>query len=197
MKKFIKQRLRESLISEDMVSDVSNLALYTDDETIGLYEPNLMSKGLSEFNYDKTEESVISGINYRFNNKHDAYEIDSILAEKGYGPITYLILMTLAGKHGLMPMTIKGQVSDEAKNVWRNFYEGKGSNLVEKIPLESSTHDEEYLNHKYIIKSPIDLNVIKQNHEIVIKDDKYHEKIDNIANSIDNKIRNKMNDMYS
>lgn len=197
MKKFIKQRLRESLINEEMVSDVSNLALYIDDETIGLYEPNLMLQGLNSHNYDKTEESVVSGVNFRFNGKNDAYEIDSIIAEKGYGPITYLILMTMANDKGLMPSAVRGQVSNEAKNVWENFYEGKGSNLVDAIPLESSNHDEEYLNHKYVIKSPIDLNTIKRNHENVIKNDEYYEKVDNIANSIDSKIRNKMNDIYS
>lgn len=199
MKKLIKKLLRESLLREEMVSDISNLGLYhnPDYDMIGIYDPQMMNQGLEEYDYDKQLEAVKGGVNYRFNEKYDSYEIDSISAEKGYGPILYMILMTFAGDNGLMASRVRNQVSNDAKNVWQNFYDGKGSQYVEAIPLDSEHHDEDSLRHKYVIKTPVDTSKSVAINNEILSNDSYGEKDNGIAEAIESYIRNDMRDIYS
>ena len=82
------------------------------------------------------------------------WEVEGILANEGYGPLLYDIAMEILfkqGQAGLMPDRIK--VSDEARNVWRTYFEDRGDvdrkPLPEDLFVGKNSERPEYLRYYY------------------------------------------------
>lgn len=88
-------------------------------------------------------------------------------AVKGYGPLVYDVALTECGSDGLAPD--KGMVSASARNVWLyNFTTRKNDFLITKFGppcaftgKRSSSNTEEYLDCKYVLKTPLNLTSLK------------------------------------
>ena len=82
------------------------------------------------------------------------WEVENIVANEGYGPLLYDIAMEILfkqGQAGLMPDQIK--VSDEARNVWRTYFEDRGDvdrkPLPEDLFVGKNSDRPEYLRYYY------------------------------------------------
>ncbi|MFW6219468.1 MAG: DUF5661 family protein [bacterium] len=196
------QNLSDKPLTEEMKS-LSGLALkhVKEEELFILYNMDIYKNVL---NADYAISKIMGVIQYRYNNKYSAYEIDKVGANKGYGPQLYMILMSYAGDKGVIPSRVKGEISDEAKKVWKEFYNGVGSKYVEIYDLKNNQdelanhHEEDYLNKKYVIKRKININ------SLLSKDNPYEEYNDAILdysltflfNKITRAYKDKINDEY-
>jgi len=191
-------------LNEEMKS-TEGLALHKSGAMIILYNPRDIFPLLSAFDGDLLSEiakNVMGIVEIRDNQKYNADEIDRTWAQKGYGPLMYLIAMTEAGNRGLIPNRLNTQITPEAKNVWRNFYEGVGKDYVETTPLiddegeRATHHEEEYLNTRYIIKNPLDISILEHRDAEVFANDRYGELTSHFEEMADSIIRHKMEDIY-
>lgn len=186
---------KESL-NEDM-SSTNGLALYKpkDADVFVLYNPKTIEQGLKDFDSDEIEPSIYGII--ELGEKNGTLIVDRVVANKGFGPIMYLVALQFAGKNGLAPTRIKNQVSDSAKNIWKNFFDGKGSEYVKSFDLEDNVHDEDYLNKKYVLnKNYSDYNKMINTSNIFLKNDKHSENANQIWGTADSILTNKMREIY-
>ena len=126
--------------------------------TMILYDPRLYG----------TKEMIMGLIEIEKSFTCHSWRIVTSSAEKGYGPLMYDIAFSYAGKDGLMSDRI--QVSDAARKVWAyNFTVRK--NDFEIVPVEGKCaykgrwQEEQALNHKFILKNPIDFRQFVDSHE--------------------------------
>jgi hypothetical protein len=179
----------------------ASMALYVDDGDtfIILYNPTAELKtGITDYDYDETSDDVLGLVTTRWNESYQVIEIDSIFAKSGYGPLVSQILMSRYKKEGIAMNRSPSFVSDEAKSMWKEFFDGKGSDLVnkEKIDSEFPHHKEDYLNYKFFLKKPIRLSKQVGNHKKFIGDDPYGETETAFVEFADHLLTNKMNDIY-
>jgi hypothetical protein len=151
---------QEFLFLEMPMRTGENLALASQDNLLFILFENNLALQRDLANYEITEATLhIYGVlRLRENQKYQAMEVDSIWARQGYGPLLYLIGMKSAGSMGLMASRVNTQVTAAAKNVWGNFHSGSGKKFVQAIPLDVKHHEEDYLNHKYILKVPFNIS---------------------------------------
>ncbi|MFW5847546.1 MAG: GNAT family N-acetyltransferase [bacterium] len=169
--------LNEENLNEHYIP-YSHLALYViddfqDTEYI-LYDPKIVEH---IYDADEADKYFHGYISVRENNKYNALEVDTIAAKQGYGPLMYMIAMTVAGKKGLLPTRVTSQISQEAIKVWKEFDSGKGEQYVEAVPIEDGHYGENYdfLDKKYFIKNPIKIDTLLNNNKKVLVNDKYGE----------------------
>ena len=149
----------------EAAKDMKGLALFVHEgpkeSLYALYDPVTVKEALME---DKPirRKDVMGGITIKDDIAEDAVEIDFVTAQKGFGPILYMLAMNF-NKGGIR--SNKKGVSDQAKSVLENFFRGKGKDKVDKIKLKNKTKwKEDYLNYKYTLKNklstsqPISLN---------------------------------------
>tara|TARA_Y100001937_G_C7131160_1_gene337452 strand:+ start:619 stop:1209 length:591 start_codon:yes stop_codon:yes gene_type:complete len=196
MKKLIKKLLREGLLDEAAITSLAGIGFFANESesVLGLYKSEDMKKGLENYDADEINEAVIGAVELRYNESLQTYEINSIYADKGYGPLLYLIAMTKSPE-GLIPSRTS-QVSKSAKSVWEQFYSGKGQGSVTFEPIKAGRHQEDYMNQKYFIKNPIDLNKAESVTKDILKNDKYGEKLSMLEEAIDGRLRQEMRDIY-
>ncbi len=161
-----------------------------------IYDPK-MRQYLDNENWDKSRPYFLGILNLRDNQTYDTWEVDRIWSKKGYGPLLYLLAMQETGNEGLMPSRVKSQVTPEAKRVWKEFYDGKGSDLVTYEDTEAIHHDEDYLNKKYFIDTQIDTSAAQRRHKQVIGQDPYGERFNNFIETADGVIGGEMSEIYS
>jgi hypothetical protein len=77
------------------------------------------------YDYDVVEDYVKGAVSMRMNRRHDCYEIDTIWARHGFGPVLYMLASTVSDGP-IIPNQQQGYLSKEAMNVWVNFMEGVG-----------------------------------------------------------------------
>lgn len=144
-----------------------NLALAKLDPTLGsgpgelfvLFDSNsMMRQALKSGDSDEAKNHIYGIMKVRDNTLYDAHEVDSVWARPGYGPLMYLIAMKGSGPRGLMSSRVSDQVTPAAKNVWQNFHSGSGRKFVTHQPLAAQHHEEDYLNRKYVLKAPLNIN---------------------------------------
>lgn len=189
--------LESDNLNEDIKSH-ENLALGINNQNdfYYLYNPKI-KEIINNFDAEQTQDYILGGVNLRFNKKHNGYEINTISSRHGYGPLLYLIGMTVAGNKGLMPSREKNKVSDEAKMVWKEFYQGKGKPYIKEIiELNDNIHQENFLNKKYVILQPIDTHKMYQNHLDIISNDSYKEKENFIYELSEDLVTSNMRDLY-
>ena len=192
-------------INEEM-SNPNGLALYKPEgvNTFILYNPKTIYKGLKDYDSDEVEKSIYGVIELRFNSSYDTYEVERVVANKGYGPIMYLIALQFAGPKGLTPTRIKNQVSDQAKNVWKQFFDGIGSSHTKPLDLinpedntTNNSHNEEYLNKKYVLnKTFSQYNKMLNASKTFLKNDRYNEMSNMITDTGDTILTRKMREIY-
>lgn len=182
------------LISEAMVSNIDPYALMIEDNIIGLYKHDELDFNSDDL-YDNINDAILAGMEVEESETQEGvYEISGVWAKDGFGPILYMIAMELYGS-----ITPANKITKDDKNVWRNFYDGKGSKFVTFSSLpdpESAYHDEEYLNLSYDLSKRIKLNKSIKNHKEFIKNDKYGEIETSLLEAIDSKIINAMRNIY-
>ena len=64
-----------------------------------------------------------------FGIKEDKY-MDAVWARKGFGPMAYMVAMQMQGI--MAPYWNRNHVTKQAEDVWKEFFDGKGSKLVKK-----------------------------------------------------------------
>lgn len=162
---FIEQVIQQELAEEAVPYSMAvsqGLAMRVDEEggvtTMILYDPRLYG----------TKEMIMGLIEIEKSFTCHSWRIVTSSAEKGYGPLMYDIAFSYAGKDGLMSDRI--QVSDAARKVWAyNFTVRK--NDFEIVPVEGKCaykgrwQEEQALNHKFILKNPIDFRQFVDSHE--------------------------------
>ena len=100
---------------------------------------------------EELQEYILGSIVMTFNDDYDdAYYVEQVAAEKGWGPFLYLVGMLHATNHGLSPHNEK--VSDKAKAVWEEFGDYP-RNVIRSRRLAIDYHMEDYLNRSYSIVS--------------------------------------------
>lgn len=131
------------------------------------------------------------------NDNSKAMEVGSVWAQKGYGPLLYLLAMSANPEYGLMPSRIPSQVSEAAANVWKNFANGPGQTLVTAHDSGFQNHDEPFLNKKYTIKAPHPnyQNMLNKGHQF-FKNDKFGEQLTHLQEYADYKLRSEMGKIY-
>lgn len=180
----------------------NNLALFTAGEPhpteFALFQIS------SEWNRILHASDVDAAANYlygimslRDNEMYKAWEIDAAWARHGYGPFMCLIAMSLIGNTGLISTRVPGQVSPEMARVWKEFYDGAGKNLVTWVPLEDAKHHpQDYLNVKYFVKQPINLQPLLRRGKLTFRNDRHGEKQELFHELIDGFLRSRMHDVY-
>lgn len=189
--------VEDQFLDEAAIMDTSNLAIHqTEGGMIILYLPKAkMQSALMKSDYDIVEQFIIGASEYRINNKYEAWEIETIFAKKGYGPLLYRIVMQLSDDMGIIPNQT-GAVSSAAKKVWQNFYNGAGAQYVDKEPLAKDKYEENYLNVALMTKESLDLSGPIAKDKQMFARDKYGEMATVLEEVADFMIRNKMSDIY-
>jgi hypothetical protein len=196
-----KRFIQKQELDEAAILDTSDLCIYFSkgEGLVGLYKnTEEFQRGMEENLGEEIAKSIIGGTEYKINDDEDCVEIDTMRAEKGYGPLLYIILMIGSRGKGLCPTTKSEYISDEAKVVWKKFYDGPGSKLVKKERLSEDYHKEEYLNYKYdyVGDKKIDIKRGIENSKKAIGEDPYDEKDTLIIEAIDKYIKDKMHELY-
>lgn len=191
----------EDYLEEDAIMDISNLGVYDNenDNMLSLYQIDLAKQGLEEMDLEKILSSVVGVLVYNVSPKiKKAVEVYKVHARQGYGPILYLLAMQKAKQHkkGLVPYREPNYVSDEAKVIWRNFYNGKGQHLVKKLPLSERLHTEDYLNYMYTNLKKIDISKNLQITKELLSDDKWGEKKTLFLEAFASYVENEMRELY-
>jgi hypothetical protein len=184
------------LLNEAAITNLNGIGFFENEyqTVLGIYNFDDIQTGLDNYDADEINESVIGSVELRYNESLETNEINSIYADKGYGPLLYLIAMTKSPE-GLIPSRTD-QVSKSAKSVWEQFYSGKGKNLVRTEPIPAGRHKEEFMNQKYFILKPINLKKSESLTKSILKDDKYGEKFSMLEEAIDGRLRQEMRDIY-
>lgn len=158
-----------------------------------------LQSAIRQTNYEELESHVYGAISTRDNTKYGCIEVDKVWARPGYGPLLYYIIMSEAGQRGVMANRVSGQVSDEAKSVWRNFYSGVGRGLVKAVPLDAegyNHHSEDYLMKKYVILKPLNLKEFLRKGKSIIGRDPHGEKMNLLIEVADGMLDQQMDKIY-
>lgn len=169
---------------------IDNLAIRLDERLTIIYEitPEF-SEAIDNYellNYDNNIKAV-------FGIKEDNY-IDAIWARKGYGPVAYKIAIQLAKDGFLSPNWDRSRITKSAMNVWKEFYDGKGSeDVIKKLEGADETN---YLNYTYKLKNKLDLSKNINLHNKFIGKDPYKERIDQLLELGEGLLTKSMRSIY-
>lgn len=193
----IYEMLKNWLLDEMAMQWGNSLALFLQGNFIALYQIGSdLRKAITESDYDKFAGFMYGVMTLRDNTLYKTKEVESVWARPGYGPFLYLIAMTVAGKDGLAANRVRGQVTPAANDVWRNFFEGAGKNYVTPIPLNNAHHPEEWLNHKYVINTPIQIQTMVRKSDVIFRRDVHGELKAGFYDMADSLLSNQMRSIY-
>lgn len=117
--------------------------------------------------------------------------VETIGAERGYGPLIYLSLMELSrieGLNGASPTA--GTIKPKASAIWERFYkEQKLAKPLMKLDRETRL---EYMNHSYINTHRVDLKSASKRHTSNMANDQYGEKLSMVEETIDAYINHRL-----
>lgn len=151
----------------------NNLCLLVAETTFILYRKSIKGP-MEEYDYEAMEDEIVA-VAITKDSTHGSWEVDSAWARGGYGPTLYLIIMDMAGSNGLMPNVNIGMVSNDAKRVWKEFYDGKGSEYVSsKVQIEGE-HLEDHMNNIFYTDFDTKYRKMQRNSDKVIGHDPYGE----------------------
>ena len=173
----------------EAVKGVDKHALYTSYGLSYLYKvDDELAQALETFNMEGMESKIL----FVFGIKEDMY-MDAVWARKGYGPTAYKVAMDMQGT--LAPNWMESQVTKQAQNVWKEFFDGKGSKDVKK-ELTGVSPDN-YRHYWYSLKKKMNLRSNKKKDSDFIGTDKYGERrgmMDELAEGI---LRQSMRGIYN
>ena len=190
----------KSYLAEEAIEDISKMGIfYEEDESlIVIYEYLPVLAKIRRAVYQDPDKFDISehivGV-ARLGWRDGHYVIEEIWTERGYGPTLYRMAIEKSGRHGISPSIVKGQVSEQASNVWKQFYDGRGSQYTKHQPLEKKVHGVEHLDSLYFLDGP-EVNKTKalSNHKKIFNSrrDPYDELITYLLETASSLLRDKM-----
>lgn len=179
------------------MKNIGRAALFEEENYFALYNALDMSAALNGHDYDTAERAVHGAIELRHNATYKGLEIEGVFATTGYGPIMYLIAAQHAKRHGgLMASRVSGRVSRAASAIWKNFYDGRGAELVDVIETDMDHHKEPWLNIKIVPRKKINVSSAIQKSNRVIGRDPYGERKTFVWETIDSVLSNALNTIY-
>jgi len=130
----------DELLDEDMtqISDIPNLTLIIDPR--GESVPMVLMD---------VDSNRIYGVIDMHKASQKTYDIVSVAAEKGLGPLMYEFAMMYANTKGVMPFR-SGDVTKSAKNVWKKFYDRDD---IKKILVTKDEREWSYPFDKFLSDS--------------------------------------------
>lgn len=186
----------ESSISEAALG-IDGLALLNVENLFYcIYEPTEgLKRALLSGQSELGASNIKGAINVRPNSEYGSFEVYSVYADKGYGPLMYKIAMSYAGNSGLMPTRSKN-ITPEAKRIWKEFYNGVGASDVKRQKIDEA-YPEEFLNYKYVINKPVNLSTATALNNRFLMNDKHGELRDGLLELADSLLLNKMRSIYN
>ena len=178
---------------------LSGLGIYLADNFIILYDAEGVSDNVYDFTYTDPDEHniekyIVGVVRMGFREGH--LTIEEIWAEKGYGPVLYRLAIEQSGRIGITPSRLRGEVSDSASKVWKEFYDGKGIAYVRHEPLDKKAHDVEWLDSAYYSDGErVDKAAGVEAHEKIFEDDPYDELETSLIETADALLREKMEEI--
>lgn len=157
-------KLISKLIENILDKELEEIAV-TSDEAGKKNLALMFNTGLSQEIILYTLEGNIEIFGYmsisEIENLNNSYVVDLSAAEKGFGPLLYEIAMT---KFGFI-VPDRFSVSQSAKNLWLKFY-NRNDIAKETLPETIRKHSEDFLNHRYTVKTPINLSKLEQRNKL-------------------------------
>lgn len=147
-------------------------------------------EALEELDFDKLEDCVVGAMAWGEYMHGSELTVKSVWAQKGYGPLLYEILMTIAGDDGVMPHQTK--VSGSAQKVWQRFMQRED---VKKVPIDQ--HPSSFQDYKYYLQSqPLNLKAAERRLKRFMQPDPYEEKHTALLEVSDLFLSRTMNQIY-
>jgi len=185
------ETIYNKLIFEEAITDLSKMGLYSEDNMIILYDFNGVFARVKKEDITKYITGVVR---LDWNGKDRSFEIGEIWAKQGYGPAMYILALEQAGRRGLTPSRIKGQVSAEAQAVWQKFYDGPGQQYATNEPIDT-VHDKPFLDSIYHTTGKgVQKDKALRNHQRIFnkKRDPYDELLDKLLETAASQLRDEM-----
>ena len=188
----------EGLLKEE-AKGLSGIGIYLADNFIILYDAKGIDANMYDFTYTDPDEHniekyIVGVVRMGFREGH--LTVEEIWAEKGYGPVLYRLAIEQSGRIGITPSRLRGEVSDSASRVWKEFYDGKGFVYVRHEPLDKKVHDVEWLDSAYYLDGErVNKAEGVGTHEKIFEDDPYDELETNLIETADALLREKMEEI--
>jgi len=182
--------IREALQSlNEAAKGMDKYALFTSYGLSYLYKADdELAQALDEYDMEGMESKIL----FVFGIKENMY-MDAVWARKGYGPIAYKVAMEMQGT--MAPNWMESQVTKQAQNVWKEFFDGKGSKDI-KLEFIGPSEDN-YRHYWYHLKKKLPLNTNKRIDDKFIGPDKYGEKRGMMAELAEGILRQSMRGIYN
>jgi len=155
--KLIMESFRK-FINEAPMELSKTTGLYVEDSFIAVYDYYAMRASIkrslgSEEHMEKVGKAILGAMRLGFRSGNMV--VEEVWAQKGYGPLLYRLALEQSSQHGLAPSRVKGEVSDAASSVWKEFYDGKGAEYAKHKPAEEQIHGIEWLDAVYYPTSTV------------------------------------------
>ncbi len=176
----------------EAMKNLDNYALYYDENLTYLYKADdELKEALDNFDPEGMEDKILAV----FGVKEEMY-IDAIWAQKGFGPLAYMLAMQISPSGWLAPNWNRSQITKSAERVWSQFFDGKGSTLVNKELLHEAMEPDNMYNFKYQLKKKLNTSKnIKADKDFVGKD-KFGEVRGMLSELAEGNLRNSMRSIY-
>ena len=180
--------IREALAILEAAKGLEKYALYLDKDLTILYVPDEeLRNGLEEYDVEGLDDKILLAFGIR-----EEIHMDAVWAQKGFGPLAYKIAMQLQGE--MAPFWMERQVTPAAARVWKEFFDGKGSNDVNKTLTGVSPDN--YRHYSYSLKKKLNLNKNIRIHTNFIGKDPYNEKLGMLKEMAEGQLRSSMRSIY-
>jgi hypothetical protein len=174
------------------------IGLYLTDRLVVVYDYYAMRASIkrsldSEEHMEKVDKAILGAMRLGFRSGN--FVVEEVWAQKGYGPLLYRLALGQSSRHGLVPSRIKGEVSDAASSVWKEFYGGKGSEYAKHEPAKEQIHGVEWLDAVYYPASTVqgkDTSIALNKKVFNRASDPYEELEANFLEIVHSKLRDEM-----
>ena len=193
----------KAFLTEEAIDDLSDMGLYFEDNFIVIYKAVPVLSKIRKAVYEDPDKYDISGdiigvvrLGIRGGGPTpSSMTVEEIWAVKGYGPTLYRLALEKSDHYGLSPSRIRGEVSDQASNVWYNFKDGKGQQYASFEAFEQPIHGVEHLDGVYHSQGPqVNKTKALANHNRIFNSrrDPYDEMITHFIEEADSLLRSKV-----
>jgi len=184
--------IREALVLTEAMKKLNNYSLYYNDKLTYLYQADEELKEALD-NYDT--EGMDGKILLVFGVKEEMY-IDAIWAQKGFGPLAYMLAMQISPSGWLAPNWNRSKITKSAEQVWKQFFDGKGSKLVTKELLHEAMEPDNMFNFKYKLKNKLNTSKNQKADRDFVGTDKFGEVRGMLSELAEGNLRHSMRSIY-
>jgi hypothetical protein len=185
--------IRDAIYLTEAYKGLEKYALRLDENLTYLYNAD---DEFREKIYSYDTEEMEGKILLAFGIKEEMY-IDAIWAQKGFGPLAYMLAMKASPSGWLAPNWNRSQITKSAQKVWKEFFDGKGSDLVEKELIHPAMEPDNMFNYKFRLKKSLNTTKNEKLHAKFIGDDKYGEIRGMIDELAEGNLRHSMRGIYT